>query len=358
MKHILYRGKKIILFFGILLLGMTTFSFVCYAELIKSNEDCPYHKNSPDVPKVLYIDSYHPEYVWSQEVEKGIRNVLEVSSLDYAHYDDSQSPVCFKAVHMDTKRNKEEEDIQAAALEVKKIIDRWQPDLVIVSDDNAAKYVVVPYLKDTSIPVVFCGINWDCSSYGFPAENITGMVEVHLVPQVLGILEKYASGRRIGYMASNNITERKNATNIAKYFEIDLDTRLANDFDDFKHKYLLFQKEVDILLLSEFQSLPGFDPREAIDFVQRNTAIPSGALFTFMAPYVVVTCASTGVEQGEWAARTALRILGGDSPSDIPVAKNKKAKIYLNMTLAKRLQIKFPMDLIERSTFVEEEKIE
>ncbi|MCK5194670.1 MAG: hypothetical protein KAQ71_12730, partial [Desulfobulbaceae bacterium] len=56
---------------------------------------------------------------------------------------------------------------------------------------------------------------------------------------------------------------------------------------------------------------------------------------------------------GWWAGKTALRILDGTSPSDIPVTTNKESRVYLNMGLAKQLGIKFPMELIEKATFLE-----
>ena len=59
-------------------------------------------------------------------------------------------------------------------------------------------------------------------------------------------------------------------------------------------------------------------------------------------------------EQGEWAAETALEILAGKSPKEIPIVTNKEAKIYLNMPLAKRLGIQFPMELINSANFIGE----
>jgi len=32
------------------------------------------------------------------------------------------------------------------------------------------------FIKNSTIPIVFCGINRDVSDYGFPCSNITGMI--------------------------------------------------------------------------------------------------------------------------------------------------------------------------------------
>ena len=307
-------------------------------------------------PRILYVDSYHPEYLWIEEITEGILQTLAITVDANGELDDSESSVTLRIVHMDTKRNKTEEFKQKASLEVKELIDQWQPDVVIASDDNASKYLIQPYYKNADIPFVFCGVNWDTSMYGFPYDNVTGMIEVTLVPQLLEIIKQYATGTRIGLIAANTITEEKNAANFKKHFDLDLAVRLVDAVDQFKMAYHVLQKECDILLMNEIQFIEGYDEKDMIAFIRENTRIPTGGVFTFMAPLVMVTCAATGNEQGEWAAQTALKIIEGTSPKDIPIVKNKRAKIYLNMTIAKRLGVKFPMELIENADLISAEQ--
>ena len=79
---------------------------------------------------------------------------------------------------MDTKRNKSDEYKIAVGREARDLILSWQPDVVITADDNAAKYLIQPYFKDSATPFVFCGVNWTAEEYGFPYSNVTGIVEV------------------------------------------------------------------------------------------------------------------------------------------------------------------------------------
>lgn len=307
-------------------------------------------------PRILYVDSYHPEYLWVQEITEGILQTLAITVDANGELDDSESSVTLRIVHMDTKRNKTEGFKQKASLEVKELIDRWQPDVVIASDDNASKYLIQPYYKNADIPFVFCGVNWDASVYGFPYDNVTGMIEVTLVPQLLEILGQYATGTRIGLIAGNTISEEKIVANLKKHFALDLTVRLVDTVDQFKMAYQELQTKCDILLMNEIQSTEGYDEKEMIAFIRENTRIPTGGVYTFMVPLVMVTCAATGIEQGEWAAQTALKIIEGTSPKDIPIVKNKRAKIYLNMTLAKKLGIKFPLELIENAHLISAEQ--
>ena len=95
------------------------------------------------------------------------------------------------------------------------------------------------------------------------------------------------------------------------------------------------------------------DKEEAKRFVEENTTIPTGCVEAWITPYALVGYTKLATEQGMWAAETALKILDGTSPSEIPVVTNKQAKVYLNMRIAKHLRVKFPMEMIQLATFVE-----
>ncbi len=58
-------------------------------------------------------------------------------------------------------------------------------------------------------------------------------------------------------------------------------------------------------------------------------------------------------EQGEWAAQTALKILSGTPPSQIPMAKNVKGQLYVNLPIADKLGIDIPADLLEAAETIE-----
>ena len=143
--------------------------------------------------KVLYIDSYHAEYIWSRDITAGVRSVLN-----------PRKDIELKIFRMDTKRNMGEADKKNAAQKARELIESWRPDVVIASDDNASKYLIAPYYKNAKLPFVFCGLNWDAAIYGFPADNITGMVEVAMLEPTIDTLKRLCrrgSHRlpRIGY---------------------------------------------------------------------------------------------------------------------------------------------------------------
>ncbi len=319
-------------------------------ELIESA-----HLVSAEQKKLLFVSSYHTGYQWSDDIEKGLLKALSITVNQDGSYDTSQSEVQLRVVGMDTKRNTSVEFKQQAALAAKRIIDQWQPDVVVASDDNAAKYLIAPYYKNAATPFIFCGLNWDASVYGFPVSNVTGMVEITPLLDTLETIKPYARGNRIGYIGKDVLSARKTFP----YYERLLgrpftDGKLVSTFEEFKQAYLRLQDSVDVLLWMSPIGISGWDERQAEDFILANTKIPSGGLYKHTVRYVLLARTNIAEEQGWWAGKTALRILDGTSPADIPLTRNKESRLYLNMHLADHLGIKFPMDLIEKATLVEE----
>jgi ABC-type uncharacterized transport system substrate-binding protein len=305
--------------------------------------------------KVLFVNSYHKGYDWSDSIVNVVMESFGIIKERDGSLDQSNSKVTLKVIYLDTKRKHTEENMKYAALKAKKIIDVWQPDLVITSDDNAAKYLVVPYFMDKSIPFVFCGVNWDASEYGFPCANVTGMIEVQLIDQIVSIMKKYAHGNRIAFIKGDDPSARKEAYFFEKRFNIKLGKMFVKSFSEWKKEYLILQKEYDMVLLGNAASIPDWNPEKAKEIVLSGTKVPTGNWDSWMAPYSLITLATNPAEQGKWAAEKALEILAGKKPGQIPVVKNRRAKIYLNMHLAKQLNIVFPMELIEQAIFVGEE---
>ncbi len=284
---------------------------------------------------VLFIDSYHKGYPWSDGIEKGIRLVLE------------EAGAGLKIHRMDTKRNPEPEFIQKAAMNAKKMIDEIRPDVIIAADDNASKYVIAPYYKNTDTPVVFCGINWDAGIYGYPYKNATGMVEVALLDELMEQLRAFSKGDRIGYIAVDNLTAKKEGSYYKKLFSIDLTETYAAAFSEWKRKFIDIQKQADLLIIGNNAGIKGWVDEEAAGFIEAETRVPTGVLYDFLAPYAMIGFVKLPEEQGVWAAKTALKILNGTAPADIPVTRNHEGTLIINTRIAQVLKVELPYQLIE-----------
>ena len=301
-------------------------------------------------PRILYVDSYHPEYQWSRSIMSGLFKALGVVEDGSGRPLEDTRTVELKVLHMDTKRNSSEEFKIQAGLKVHEEIESWKPDLVICSDDNAAKYLIVPYYMESDIPFIFCGINHDAAEYGFPTSNVSGILEIHNAIELVAHLEKYTDGDRIAYLSGNNLSGRKIGYSVQKQLGAALMQVYVDSYSEWKDAYLKLQDSTDILLLETAQYFPDWDGNmRALEwFVMENTRIPTGAWDNTLSTVALMTIERTGEEQGEWAGKTALRILNGEADiADIPIAKGRRTAVYLNMMLARDLDIVFPMDLLD-----------
>ena len=291
--------------------------------------------------KILYIDSYNEGYEWSDGVTRGIENILNNTGVE------------LKIFRMDTKRNNSMISIEKAGQRAKSVIDEFRPDVVIVSDDNAFNYVIMPYYRDADLPVVFCGINWDVSIYGGPYKNTAGMIEVSLTSQLLSYLNEYSKGNRIGYLSADTETERKNALYYHKLFNINFaKIYFVKTQEQWKEAFLKLQNEVDIFIFENNAGINNWSDSDAGAFALNNTKIPVGTTNSWTMQSSFIGMTKIADEQGEWSARTALGILNGNRPSDIPIVTNKKGMLYVNLKIADKLGAIIKPELLKNAQII------
>ncbi len=294
--------------------------------------------------RILWVDSYDASYEWSSGIEKGLRVALYGRGVE------------LKIFHMDTKRHLDEDFHRQAGRRAKKIIEEFRPDVVIASDDNAQRYLVVPYLKDTDLPVIFIGVNEDLSNYGYPCRNVTGMIEDEMAEGLVMHLRRLAKGDRAGIIGANVHTMRIVADQYNnRFFDGRLRYYLVRTFAEFKEAFLQAQQEVDMLFFRNHVGITGWDAAEAEAFVAANTAVPTGTVLPWMQPFNLLTIAKVAEEQGEYAATTALRILGGAQPGDLPVQRNRLAHLVVNLKMAKSADLVLPVSLLQTAEVVGKE---
>jgi len=307
--------------------------------------------------RILFVNSYHEGYPWSDGITQGVLQALHLgrSPSSSTQFESDGSNVALRIFYLDTKRNDSEEFGRASAARAKAEIDSWKPEVVICSDDNAVRDLIVPYFKGSTLPFVFCGVNWDASVYGFPWPNVAGMVEVSLIPDMLKLMRPHAKGGRVGLLGARNESNLKEIEAYRAVLHVELaEVALVDNLHDWEQRFLALQKNVDMLILAPPSFLAAGQDNlarrtEAERFALENTRIPTGSVEDWIAGYSLVCVAKKASEQGEWAAQAAMRILNGTPPSEIPIVMNQQATIHLNMPLARRLGIHFPVDLIEKA---------
>lgn len=292
-----------------------------------------------ELPKCLFVASYHKGYAWQDGAEKGLRAIL-----------DGKCEV--KQFDMDTKRNPSPQYCEAKALEAKKLIEIWQPDIVIAIDDNASKYLVAPYLKDGDIPVVFSGINWTAEEYGFPYTNATGMIEVAPIrPLVESIKEIIPYARNGILLTTSHLSSQKNAQRIRQYTQslgINIEIVVADSMNEFEHRYVWAQ-DYDFIVIFSSVVIPDWDEIRARRVIAEHSKKLTVTIEEFMMPYVMLGITNVAEEQGEYAAQIAMMILGGVRPADIPVIANRRWHTYVNTSLIDRAGVKIPARVLRQA---------
>jgi len=283
--------------------------------------------------RCLYINSYHVGYAWSDQIEAAVKAGLS------GHCD-------LTTFYMDTKRHTSTAFGQQKALEAKALIASLKPDVVIASDDNASKYLIAPYYKNATLPFVFCGINWTAKAYGYPYSNATGMIEVSAIKELLHKSRTILGDvKTVAFLAAKGVrTDEKEFQWMRKVYAhegVEVVPFYAASMDEWEKDYLAAQV-YDVLVLNNHAGIHDWDKQRAIAFVRQYTKKLSLTTYDFMADYSILSMTKVAKEQGQWAAKVAIRILQGRSAASIPVVANRQFNLFVNLTILEHSPIQLP----------------
>lgn len=295
------------------------------------------------MPRCLWISSYEPGYEWQDGIGKGIHQVLE-------------GKCKVKAYHMGTKNNQTEKHVAEKVAQARRVIKAYQPDVVIASDDNVSKYLVVPYYKNSHLPFVFCGINWSARSYGYPFKNTTGIIEVAPVTPLMKAVKEILPNNqgRLLFLAADTNTAHINAKFYKRHFAFNryqMDVKYVKNAEEWKQAFLQAQ-EYDLILLLNNSGIKNWKKAEMVEFVQNHNTSLTISFNRWMAPYSMLVFTKIAEEQGEWAAKMALEIIHGDDVDTIPIISNQTWNEYINLKLFQAAGIIPPQSLLEKAVSI------
>lgn len=287
--------------------------------------------------KVLVVMSYHEAYSWGREIRDGIDSSLgAVSEVRYEY--------------LDTKNNMAGGEKQARR--VYEVYREYQPDGVIAADDAAQSLFVVPFLKDrVKTPVMFCGVNEEPELYGYPAGNVSGILERgHYAESISFIRQLVPSVKTFCIIAKNDDTSRGDIRQLrrqagsltAKL----LDSRFPRTLPEAIAAIREIRDGCDALLITPMEGLPAADgtalsSREVIPTLVEAFGKPTFSGISHELRFGVMSSVmKTGQEQGATAARMLIKAMRGTPVSKIPMTVNREGKRVLNVTALRRLGIK------------------
>lgn len=249
---------------------------------------------------------------------------------------------------MDTKRNKSEKFAQLKAQQVLKLINEYQPDVLIAADDNASRFLVMPYLKNANLPVVFCGINNSTQPYGYPYQNATGMVEITPVSPLLIVIQKFLPNANSGvFLSADVLSQRRMYTRLKEIFSknnILLEGHFVSSQDAWEKAWGDAQQS-DFIFIGNPAGINTWDKSRNRRFIKKHSNTLTLTAWEWAAPNAMITITKIPEEQGEWAAKVTLAILKGMSPQQIPVVANRRWKMFFNRELLLQGGFSLPIEI-------------
>lgn len=289
--------------------------------------------------KCLLIMSYHKGYAWNDGIERGAEQTLK-------------GQCKLKKFFMDTKRNTSIPYIQKKSRQAIKLISEYKPDIVIASDDNAAKYIITKY-KDSNLPFVFGGINWTAEAYGFPYKNVTGMIEVSPIIPLLKIIKKNVENvSNAIYLSSDVITEHKDFKHYQKTYKrkgITLKGVFVNNMSQWVSAYKASQT-ADFIIVNNYAGIRDWNPALAKKTVRETSTTLTVTNYKWMMPYAMLALTKNAEEQGRWIAEVAIEVLSGTPISNIPITINKEWNLFINKDLLHKANIELDMTTQKRAS--------
>jgi len=279
--------------------------------------------------KVLVVMSYEELNPWVKEIKEGIDAVLGSSS-EITYF------------HMDTKVNRDGGPAKAAAAYA--LYQTLRPDGVIAADDDAQAMFVVPYLKDkVPTPVMFNGVNAAPGKYGFPATNVSGVLERAHVRESLAFGKQLLPSIQTACFMTNDVPAG-----------LALRTQVEEEKDSYPVKVRAFhlvktvgdiealaknlRPNCDTVVIDSLEGIVGQDSQplnnsEVLKVLSRiygGPVIGGNRYQVEQGAWAAVV--KTGQEQGETSADMLLQAMRGTSVAKIPVVKNSKGQRVINVT--------------------------
>ncbi len=314
--------------------------------------------------RIMVVSSYHREYIWSQHTNKGLcAALLEFGYLDNQQQTESytkndyveSSRVIVKKSWMDTKRKNSKSEMAQSLARVIAEIDDFQPDILLLGDDNAANYISNQYF-DTETPIVFWGINGLPLKYGIidsltkPGHNVTGIYQRGYYIEAFAYFHKIVPGlKTIAVLADDSPTGRAHAKKVQRYAEegeliVDVaEIVITNSFAEWKSKALELQSKVDGFYISTHNTLKDekgnhVNYLKASSWYLRNIQKPEVVVAKFgVEEGFLCTVDDSAFKQGYEAMKLAHKILVGANPAELSVYSPTRGPFIVNRKRAKML---------------------
>lgn len=287
--------------------------------------------------RVLVVMSYEEDNPWCIQIKDGVDSVLA---------DDNE----IKYFYMDTKKNFS--GGVSKAQEAYELYNRFKPHGVIAADDNAQIMFVLPYLKNkVKTPVMFCAVNEEPEKYGYPASNVSGILERSFISESIAFAKQLApSLNTVGFLTKDSPSGRailkKVQSELDSYVLKYVDFKLVNTVAETLTVLKTYQKTSDALFITATNGILDIDGsslnnEQVTKIVSNHYKKPLIGANDFHVRFgVLCAVVKSGNVQGKVSAEMLLKAMKGTPIKDMPVTYNKYGKRMLNVTVMQELGIR------------------
>ena len=299
---------------------------------------------------ILYINSYHAGYKWSDDIEAGLREKLCGAGIDFTLHIE----------FMDTKRPVTETTMDLFRQTLKAKYSHIDLRLILTSDDNA--FTFIKKHRETlfgDIPVVFCGVNYIAPSALEGFTNVTGINESAdikgTLEMILALHERVHTILVINDSTPTGARMDRELLWIRQHFSdrlafVDLGElpmgRIINRVSNATQNEAVLY----ILMLKDSQDTP-FEYSESLRTIANASHAPVYGLWDFFLGYGLAGGSLlTGTQQGLEAGEQVLKIIRGEKADTLRIIMETRPTPMVDFDVMKRFRV--PMNRLPPGTVV------
>jgi ABC-type uncharacterized transport system substrate-binding protein len=287
--------------------------------------------------RVLVVMSYEEDFIWVNKMREGIESVL--SGRCQTEY-----------VYMNTREN-----IGGGEEKAKEAYERYKrfaPHGVIAADDNAQSMFVVPYLKNkVETPVMFCGVDAQPDKYGYPASNVSGILQhIHILETLVFLKQLLPEVEKVGFMMKKGPTATATISHVKREIQespVKINAyRTPSTLQEALGMVRELRDTSDALYIGAMQRIRDKNgtPLEdsiVLPLLAEKFGKPVFSNTRFRVQYGAL-CAVVDLphEQGQTAAEMLVKAMSGVPVSEIPVTKTQFGRRVININTMEKWGIK------------------
>jgi signal transduction histidine kinase/CheY-like chemotaxis protein len=291
-------------------------------------------------PHVLVLNSYHPQYTWTEELVRGVRDELGGLPPENLHIE-----------FMDARRMVDDESyLDALAALYRHKYARFRPDIIVSSDDSALNFLLLRREGlFPGVPVVFCGINSRSREELEAVPNMTGILEGLDVAENLALIRRlHPNAQRVVLLADRTSLGRgmvQVARGVSRDFETpSLKIEVWDDFtlDELGRRVAAVDSRTVFLLLAIHEDRAGryFSFTEDLEPLTRRSSAPIYAMFgMLLGQGVTGGMMNDPYEHGRATASMARKVLAGTPADAIPVVGSAAYRPRFDYAMLRRFEI-------------------